>query len=362
MPAGPGKPAPDLKRKILEESYLFDFFQLVHLLETWHGRPVALGRSGPFRLEGVRLRPDSSLTFSPADVRRVDEPGEEDRTQRGERLDGSWDHRITVNFMGLYGVAAPTPTYLTELIGFTDVDADELTDFLDLFNHRILSLFYRAWVKYRYPWRYEPGGKDEVSGQLLSFLGLGDPEVREKTGLPASRLLRYLGLLALRTRPPVGLKLLVSDYFGGIETRVEERMFRWVPIPPEGQNRVGIANSQLGVDLSVGEKVPDRTGKFRISLGPLHFEEYLGLLPDTRRFRDLCALARLWVGDRFEFDVELVVRREEIPEMQMGEGSLARLGWTGWVTSGPGLASDPRIVFPGVVPKTGPQTERISAA
>ena len=69
----------DLKRTMLEEGYLFDFFQLVHLLETWLGRPVPIGRGGPFRAEGLRLRPDPSLVFSPADVRRVEEPAE-DRT------------------------------------------------------------------------------------------------------------------------------------------------------------------------------------------------------------------------------------------------------------------------------------------
>jgi type VI secretion system protein ImpH len=353
----PGETRPaelDLKRKMLEEGYLFDFFRLVHLLETWLGRPVPLGRGGPFRAEGLRLQPDPSLVFSPADVRRVEEPAAADQGEEKHRP-VPWQYRIVVNFMGLYGVASPTPVYLTELIGFTDVDAGELTDFLDLFNHRILSLFYRAWLKYRYPWRYEPGGLDEVSGHLLSFIGLADPAVRARTGLPTSRLLRYLGLLSLHTRPPVGLKLMVSDHFGGVQTRVEERIFRWVTIPPEGRNRLGAANSTLGVDLSVGERVPDRAGKFRLSIGPLLFAEYLGFLPDRAKFREACLLSRLWVGERFDYDVELVVRRDEIPEMQMAEGSVARLGWTSWVTSSPGLTADPHIVFAGarLAGKTG---------
>jgi type VI secretion system protein ImpH len=329
-----------LSQKMLAEGFLFDFFQLLHLLETWHGRPI--GRGGPFRDEPLRLRPIASLAFPPSDVRRVEEPDDVDRSQ-GAR----WRHRVVVNFMGLYGVSAPTPVYLTELVSATDVDAEELTDFLDLFNHRILSLFYRAWTKYRYPYRYEPGGEDEISSRLLAFVGLEDPEVRRRTGLPAARLLRYLGLLAMRTRPPVGLKLLLADHFG-IEARVEERLFRWVPVPAEGRNRIGQANSRLGVDVTVGERVPDRAGKVRLSLGPLHFPEYLEFLPGTSKFRQVCALGRMWLGERFDFDVELVVRREEIPEARLaplGEGSLTQLGWTGWATSGPGLAADPRIVF-----------------
>jgi len=336
-----------LTRKMVEEGYLFDFFQLLHLLERWIDPPVRLGGVGPFRDEGLRLRPDASLTFPPSDIRKIETPRTSDYLDdNGQPIQLNWAYRIIVHFMGLYGSSAPTPIYLTELIGSTDVDADELTDFLDLFNHRALSLFWRAWLKYRYPFRWEVGGADEVSGQLLSYIGLDDPEARRRTGLSTGSLLRYLGLLALRTRPPVGLRLMVSDYFGGVETRIEERMFRWVPVPPEGRNRIGQANATLGADLTVGERVPDRSGKLRISLGPLHFDEYLSFLPSTKKFRELCALARLWVGDRFDFDVELVIRREEIPELQMKEGTVAHLGWTSWATSAPGLAADPRIVFP----------------
>jgi type VI secretion system protein ImpH len=334
-----------LRRKIVEEGYLFDFFQLVHLLERWIDGPVPLGRVGPYRDERLRLRPDDSLIFPPSDIHHVEEPRESDRhDDDGKAIPLDWAYRIIVHFMGLYGSAAPTPVYLTELIGSTDVDADELTDFLDLFNHRILSLFWRAWLKYRHPYRWEVGGEDPLSGQLLSYIGLGDPEARRRTGLPTGKLLRYLGLLALRTRPPVGLRLMVSDHFG-VETQVEERIFRWVPVPPDGRNRIGQANATLGLDLTVGERVPDRSGKLRVSLGPLHFDQYLGFLPGTPRFRELCALTRLWVGGRFEFDIELVVRREEIPELQMAEGSMGRLGWASWATSAPGLAADPRIIF-----------------
>jgi len=340
----------ELGRRIVAEGYRFDFFQLVHLLETWQHRP-RIGGSGPYRAEALRLQPDDGLVFSPADVRRVDEPDEE-QTRRGE----PWSHRITVNFMGLYGVASPSPVYLSELIGFTDVDAGELRDFLDLFNHRLLSLFYRAWIKYRYPYRYEAGARDEVSGHLFSFIGLGDPRVRRRTGLPEARLLRYLGLLSLRTRPPVGLRLLVADYLQ-VATRVEERVLRWVAIPPERRNRIGTANCRLGVDLSVGERVPDRAGKFRLSLGPLHFPEYLALLPATARFGTACALARLWAGERFDHDVELVIRREEVPELQINAATPARLGWTSWVTSAAGVAEHPRVVFRKAEPHGGERSQ-----
>ncbi len=345
-----GKAESDLKREILERGYRFDFFQLIHLLETWQDREVGIGRDGPYRREGLRLRPHPSLAFSPADVRRVE--------RLVEGVAGDDDLlRVTVTFMGLYGIASPSPVYLTELIGFTDVDAEPLVDLLDLFNHRILSLFYRAWTKYRFPYRYRPGravgegvdlgGEDAFSSYVFSFVGLGEKPVRGLAQLPATRLAKYLGLLTSPTRPPANLELLLSDYFGGVEVRVRPWILRWVPIPPAKRNRLGAANSRLGVDLAVGERVPDRAGKFRIALGPLGFGEYLEFLPDGEKFRQLCALVHLWVGERYDFDVELILRREEIPDLRLEPGPGAtRLGWTSWVSSGPALAENPSIIFP----------------
>lgn len=341
MPASDRQAEPALRTRVLREGFRFDFFQLLHLLETWQGSDIPLGRGGPFHRESLRLRPDPSLAFSPADVRRVESAGDEER-RRGE----DWKYRVTVNFLGTYGVSSPAPVYLSELISFTDVDAEPLVDFLDIFNHRILSLFYRAGIKYRYPYRYEPGGKDEFSAHALSFIGLRDPQVRRLTELPAVRLIKYLGLLAMRTRPPVGLRLVVSDYFGGVPVEVEELVLRWVRIPGESRNRLGAANCRLGIDVTLGEKVPDRAGKFRVRLGPLAFGDYLDYLPDQGRFATLCSLTRLWSQGRMEFDAELTVRGPEVPALVLSSQGSARLGWTSWLTSQPGLDRDPSVVFP----------------
>jgi type VI secretion system protein ImpH len=317
---------------LAEQGYLFGFFQLVELLRRWQGGPP-VGGTGPYREERIHFRPNPALSFSPSDV-RLSEPGD----------DGRW--QVAVNFMGLYGVAAPTPVYLSELIGFTDVDAEPLTDFLDLFNHRLISLFFRAWLKHRFPNRYEPGGTDEVSSYVLSFVGLGEPKVHPLTRLPVFRLMKYLGLMSPHTKPPVCLRLMISDYFGDVPVEVREFMTRWVKIPPSQRSRLGAASSSLGMDLTIGERVPDRAGKFRVVIGPLHYDTYLELLPGTRRFADLCSLGRLWVFDELAWDVELKIRRDEVPSMVMDPDNPPQLGWTSWVKSPEAdLNDDPRIVF-----------------
>ncbi len=205
MSDGTRAEATPLSRTIFEEGYHLEFFQAVHLLQNWHADGVRIGELGPPSKERLRLCPDDTLRFSPADIRRIEPPEADSKTAR-----------MVVNFMGLYGVSAPTPVYLTELIAFAGDDAAPLVDFLDIFNHRLLSLYYRAWLKYRFPYRYEAGAKDAFSSYVFSFVGLGDPLTHPLTELPVPRLLKYVGLGAPQTRPPISLQRLLVDYFDGL--------------------------------------------------------------------------------------------------------------------------------------------------
>lgn len=371
--------APDLKESITKESFRFDFFQLIYLLERWERRaegkslpyedgqqPPRVGHQGPLSAEGLRLRPDRGLTFSPGDVRQAGPLAEKENELGDMQPFGREDeiYQVVVNFMGLYGFSAPTPIYFTELINSPEFDAGPLTELLDIFNHRFLSFYYRAWQKYRYPYRYEPGARDELSAHILSFVGLRERAVQELTYLPVPRLIRYVGLMAPRTRPLVSLRLMLADYFrfgAAVEdsdedeenrldpkelVRIKPWILRWVEVAAEQRNAIGQANSNLGENLTLGSQVPDRSGKFRIRIGPLSFGEFRQFLPDSENFRQLSALVLLWVGERFDFDFEFIIRKEDIPEARMAGAGGPQLGWTGWVTSGPGLTHDPSIIFP----------------
>lgn len=335
MSDGTRAEATPLSRTIFEEGYHLEFFQAVHLLQNWHADGVRIGELGPPSKERLRLCPDDTLRFSPADIRRIEPPEADSKTAR-----------MVVNFMGLYGVSAPTPVYLTELIAFAGDDAAPLVDFLDIFNHRLLSLYYRAWLKYRFPYRYEAGAKDAFSSYVFSFVGLGDPLTHPLTELPVPRLLKYVGLGAPQTRPPISLQRLLVDYFDGLPVTIREFVHRWVTIPLDQLNRIGRANSSLGVDLSVGSRVPDRDGKIRIEVGPVGFKDYLELLPGTKKFHDMCALVRFWSFERYDFDIQIEVKREEVPPSQLTAESPPQLGRTSWaVTPEEGLTANPRIVF-----------------
>jgi len=364
--------APDLKESIASEAFRFDFFQLIYLLERWQRRaasepapygdeqPPRVGHEGPLWAEVLRLRPDRGLAFSPADVRWAGPlPAKEDEAGEMRRFDRDGEiYQVIVNFMGLYGFSTPTPIYFTELINSPEFDAGPLTELLDIFNHRLISFYYRSWQKYRYPYCYESGARDELSTHILSFIGLRERSVQELTYLPIPRLIRYVGLMAQRTRPLVSLRLVLADYFQLDSVRIKPWILRWIEVAAEQRNAIGLANSSLGENLTIGSQAPDRSGKFRVRIGPISFAEYRRFLPDSEKFRQLSALVHFWVGDRFDFDFEFIIRKEDIPQARMAGSGGAQLGWTGWVTSGPGLDRDPSLIFP----KRHPAPHRGTAA
>jgi type VI secretion system protein ImpH len=236
-------------------------------------------------------------------------------------------------FMGLYGVASPLPNYISELIATQEEETLPLQAFLDIFNHRFYSLFYRSWKKYRYYLQFESEGKDRFSQYMLSLLGLGTRVLSDKIGVPPTRLIAYSGIIGHRVHCAEGLRRLISDYFGGIEVNILEFMPRWVAIPE--QISLGIRNSEfrsarLGENVVIGKKILDCSSKFRVALGPLSLKEYLRFLPDGVDTQALYRLIRFYATEQLDFDVELRLKTKEVPPLQLGS-ELAQLGRTIWL-------------------------------
>ena len=251
--------------------------------------------------------------------------------------------QMVLSFMGLYGVDSPLPFYFSEaVVGAEGDDEHEdgeedgarvLRRFLDIFDHRIYSLYYRAWKKYRYSLQFETGGKDSFSQYLLSLIGLGTPALQCLAGGDPSRLIAYMGVLGQQTRCAEGLGGLLSDYFG-VDAQIAEFVPRWVTIPESYRTRLG--TGKLGQDATMGEKILDLGGKFRIILGPLNFEAFQRLLPSETGsegrgtdFKHLDRLVRLYVRDQLSFDMELLLYSEDVPPLQLGMDA-AQLGWISW--------------------------------
>jgi type VI secretion system protein ImpH len=322
-----GEAAPELIRELEREPYGFSFFQALRLLEQASPDSARIGQLGPVARESVRLRPSSSMAFQAADITAIE--------KRGESPD-RW--QLTTTVLGLYGANSPLPAFYTEAILRAELteDDDPARVFLDLINHRVLSLLYAAWSKYRWEFTFEPGAVDKSSQRFFGLLGLATEGLREAIGVPAGRLLRYAGTFSMRPRGAAAVAGAVSDFFDGVPVRIEQCLLRWVRIDEADRNRAGLLNSSLGTDLTIGELVPDRMGKCRAVVGPLDFARFELFLPEGPNSGDLAELVALLLQDPIEWDMRLVLRGPEVPWCRLsGDGSAVRLGWTSWLRSEP---------------------------
>ena len=269
----------------------------------------------------VEFQANPSLGFPGSDVDRVEFFNEH----------GQLRARLRFNLIGLVGASSPLPAFYGEQALGDGEDGNPTRHFLDVFHHRLQRLMLPIWKKYRYRASFQSGALDPFSAQLFALIGLGGEDIRQAKELNWKRLLPYLGLLSLRAHSAALIEAVLRYYFKHAELTIEQCIERRVEILEEQRNRLGRANSLLGEDLLLGERVRDRSGKFRIYIRQLNWERFHEFLPIGFGYQPLCALVRFTLRDPLDYDIRLVLRQEEIRELRIGEQNACRLGWTSWL-------------------------------
>jgi len=316
----------EVEEKLRREPFSFDFFQAVRLLEKVLPQRTSVGKFAHPATEVARFAAHPSLAFPASQIQGMEWPA-----------DGPVE--MTVNFMGLTGPQGVLPNPYTSLI-IERLRASDTTlrDFLDIFNHRIISLFYRAWRKYRFDVACEHGERDLFSRHLLSLLGLGTEGMRDRQAVSDDALIYYAGLLGQRPRSAQALQQILSDYFE-VPVAIEQFAGGWYRLDPETQCRLEGNNEsgELGLGAVVGDEVWNEQSKVRIVLGPLSLERYADFLPYGRSFETLGGWVRFFSNDEWDFEVKLILEREQVPACTLGAEGVSgpQLGWVSWVKSVP---------------------------
>jgi type VI secretion system protein ImpH len=322
-----------LRERLLAHGCAFSFFQAVRLLERGHPGAAPVGHQGPPEEECIRFRAHLSLAFPCSDIAEIRS------LPRGDGNQPAFE--ITATFLGLYGAASPLPSFYTEDL-FDDSDESLVPEFLDLFHHRILSLLYRGWEKYRHPIQFVREGSDRLTLKLLALIGLDRAYIDRKHAIPPVRLLAYAGLLLQRPRSASALRGILADYFNEVPVTVETSTGESFEIPLHDRNVLGARNSTLGVDLSLGERVRDPGGAFSVRLGPMGRDDFISFLPPGSNAAAFRQLIETFDQDGLDCRLEVVFRHEEVPRLELS-GRTALLGWSSWLGDRP--SEDPSVRF-----------------
>jgi type VI secretion system protein ImpH len=324
--------ASDVADRLRNEPFCFEFFQAVRLLERLLPDREAVGKFANPSREVVRFGVNPTLSFPASEIQSLVE------SEHGPPT-------MTVNFMGLVGPVGTLPLYYTELVAGRILARDRtLRDFLDLFHHRIISLFYQAWQKYRFPACPERGEYERLAQYLLDLIGLGTAGLQDRQQVSDHSLIYYSGLLAQQPRSATALRLLLSDYFQA-PVEIQQFVGAWYSLDKDAQCSLdeGADDSrQLGVGAVAGDEVWEPQARVRIVIGPLPLAQYLDFLPSGTAYEPLRAITRLFSGDEIDFEAQLILDRRETPSCMLGgEGATApQLGLLSWAKTKP-LDRDP---------------------
>ncbi|MBV9749934.1 MAG: type VI secretion system baseplate subunit TssG [Acetobacteraceae bacterium] len=331
----PPPPAPtpgrELFARLATAPWDYGFYQTMRRLEALHRDRPRLGRSARPAQDPVRLAQEPSVTFAPSTLAAW-EPGEAERPPR-----------LVQFFFGLFGPDGPLPLHLTEYARDRRRNWRDPTfqRFADVFHHRALSLFYRAWAESRPTVSFDRPEQDRFALYAGALIGLGMESLRDRDAMPDLTKLHFAGFLANQTRHADGLGAILSAFFA-VPVRVESFVGAWLTLEMADRTRLGTARATgtLGKTALLGGRVWSRQHKFRIVFGPLNLADYHRLLPGGASFHRLIPIVRNYAGDTLAWDVNLVLKRDEVPPTSLGKQG--RLGWTTWLTPRrkPGDAAD----------------------
>lgn len=326
MGAEGGQSLPDLKDQLSgfeRDARRFSFYRLVYLLERTFPKAPPVGQLGPVADERVRLRADPSLIFASCDVSELGEAKYPDGIERV---------RVTNAFMGLYGSSSPMPPHYVEKIALDDYQGgpQPIREFLDVFHHRLLSLLYRTWTKYRFSVVYRKKGTDPFTRRMFCTVGL-DGMKDSETALDRFLHLRYAPILASKSRSARGLGVVLDDLFGKMGVAIEQFVGHWTLIEKPNRNKLGVMNHQLGESLTIGRYVYDGTGRFNIVLGPLGYDDYLSFLPGGKNRPLLRAVVATFTRGQQDVQLELHVKTDDAPRLQLGSPRSSTLKRTAWL-------------------------------
>jgi type VI secretion system protein ImpH len=298
------------------EPWRFDWLAVLRRLEREHPDKPRIGDSAARAQDFVTLSQNPYLEFPASTIESVD------RDDKGQL-------RVVARFLGMFGPQGALPLNTTdEVYAWLRARDDAFPRFVDIVQARFLALFFRAWSDARPIAQNDRPADDRFRGYVGSVIGLGAPWLQNRDSVHDFVKLEYAGLLAPRAKSASRLKFFLTGLVG---SRVEVETFvgAWLTLDESERSRLGAARSGLGTDCMLGASAFTVSDKFRVRVYARDFEHYRQFLPGGALAEQIADAVFAYVGDEFDWDLELAIPAGEVKPVRIGLG--ARLGWTGWM-------------------------------
>ncbi len=295
--------------RLAQTAYRFEFHATMRRLEALFPELPRFGEAVRPSDEPVRVEQEASLAFAPSEVSGF-KPGEQGRPSQ-----------MTVAFLGLMGPDGPLPLHITEYARqrIRHVGDRTLVAFINLFNHRMLLLFHRAWSQVEPTVMQDRPKGRRFETYLGSLMGIGLSEFQGRGAVPDQAMLQYVGWFANPVRSAEGLRAILADYFE-VPVTIEEFQGEWLELPGESRLQLGGAPEvcALGRGTVLGRRAYAVQSRFRVVFGPLSSEKYKRFLPGSFALTQLKNLVRAYSGDEFAWDLRLKLCEDASFQIRLG--------------------------------------------
>jgi len=314
-----------LYNELAKAPWAHDFFALLRQIDALSPGAPRFGSALRPNVEALRLGQEPELDFAPAALMSF-------------QAEGRTAPRLGVRFFGLFGPMGPLPLHITEyardrLRNHAD---PTFVRFADVFHHRALSLFYRAWSQSQPAVQADRPHEDQFAKWVSALFGQAPAALRHADAVPDAAKRFVSGQLARPARSPEAIMKVLRQYFS-VPIRIEPYVGHWMQLRPEDRSRLGSPGARrsapLGVSTVAGAKVWDRQYKLRLHVGPLTLAQYRDFLPGQHSLIALRDWMRQLLGFEMLWDVQLVLKGAEVPALGVGRKApqAALLGRTTWL-------------------------------
>ena len=320
--------------QVQREPWAHDFFALMRQVDALRAHAPRTGQAQRPSQEALRLAQAPELDFAPAPLARLElRPGAPPRLHQ--------------RFFGLLGPQGAMPLHITEYVRerLHQHGDGAAAHFLDIFHHRMLSLFYRAWAEGQPVVQADRPASDRYLAWLCGLAGLP----HAPAALPQRALAFHAGLLAARSRHAEGLCKVLGAYFG-VGVAVLANVGQWLPLGGPQHARLGraaavtfnramqwqVPSAQLGHSALAGSRVFNQQARFGLVLGPLSRPQFDAFLPGGSAWPALLAWVPLLAGPELNWDLRLTLRTDaRLPACLSPQRALRpRLGVAAWLGRG----------------------------
>jgi len=303
------------RKELIAEPWRFDFFNVLRRFEREHPQKPRIGDSATLGDEFLVVTQNPYMEF-PAS------------TLEGAGLDGAGRMRLIARFLGMFGPQGALPLTTTEesYIWLLERD-DAFPRFVDIFQRRFLSLFFRAWADPRPIAQNDRPAHDRFRTYIGAMIGVGTPPYRDADTISDFAKMEFSGLIASKAKSASRLRSFLAGLFG-VKVEIDEFVGSWLSFDRKECSQLGASQSRLGGDCILGSSMFSVSDKFRIRVFVKNIAQYERFLPGSDLAQEIGDAVFLYLGEEFDWDMELAIPAGEIIAVRLGQG--ARLGWTGW--------------------------------